>query len=226
MLTKTEQKFTWIYMVIVVFELVCGYFDSLSTLHYFTKPLIILSLLVCFLKQSQRLNTYIKTLTILALVFSVFGDTALLFEDIHPTYFIIGLGSFLLAHIMYVLVFLKQRDKNKKPLLFIVLMLLYAAFLFYMLKDGLGNLLIPVVIYMIVILSMSTAAYLRKKDDNLKSYNWVFIGAVLFMVSDSVLAIDKFYQSFVLSSIAIMITYALAQYCIIIGILKLNYKLR
>ncbi len=226
MLTKTEQQFTWIFIIIVIVELICGQVNNFSTIHYFTKPLIVISLLLFFFNQSKQLNSFIKTFTILALVFSLIGDVALLFDGINPIYFIVGLASFLLAHVMYVLVFLKQRDKKKKPLGFISLMLIYAAFLFYILKDGLGDLLIPVIVYMIVILSMSTSAFLREKQNNIASYNWVFVGAILFMVSDSILALDKFYQSFQLSSLLIMSTYALAQYCIVIGILKLRTNLR
>ena len=222
MLSKAQQKFTGIYAIIVIIELICGNFTDLAMIHYFTKPLIVLSLLIFFFARNQHLDNTIKKLMILALVFSLIGDIALLFDVINPIYFIIGLASFLIAHVMYVSVFLKQRDKKKKPFGFILLMLGYAAFLFYMLKDGLGELLVPVVIYMTVILSMSTSAFLRQKHNNITSYNWVFIGAILFMLSDSILAIDKFYQPLTLSSIWIMLTYALAQYCIVIGILKLN----
>ncbi|WP_033956306.1 lysoplasmalogenase [Psychroserpens jangbogonensis] len=226
MLSKVEQKFSGIYAIIVIIELICGNFADLETIHYFTKPLIVLSLLIFFFTQNQLINKTIKTLMVLALVFSLIGDVALLFDAINPNYFIIGLASFLLAHVMYVLVFLKQRNKNKNPLGFIILMLGYAALLFYVLNDGLGDLLIPVVVYMIVILSMSTSAYLRQKLNNTISYNWVFIGAILFMLSDSILALDKFYQPLPLSSISIMLTYALAQYCIVIGILKHNKQMR
>lgn len=226
MLSKTTQKFTGIYLILVIIELVCGYVSELAHLHYFSKPLIVISLLIFFFSQSRILDKPIKILMLLALLFSLIGDVALLFDTINPLYFIVGLASFLIAHIMYVLVFLKQRDLKKSPLVFIGLMLIYAAFLFYMVNDGLGDLLIPVIVYMIVILSMSTSAFIRQKHLNLKSYNWVFVGALLFMLSDSILALNKFYQPNELSSIFIMLTYALAQYCIVIGILKHNEKLR
>jgi len=226
MLSKAEQKFTGIFAIIVIIELICGNFADLATMHYFTKPLIVLSLLIFFFTQSQYIDKTIKILMILGLVFSLIGDVALLFDALNPNYFIIGLASFLLAHVMYVLVFLKQRDKQKSPIGFIVIMLIYAAILYYILKNGLGDLLLPVIIYMIVILSMSTSAFLRHKHHNTISYNCVFIGAVLFMISDSILAVDKFYQPLTLSSISIMLTYALAQYCIVIGILKHRKQLR
>lgn len=226
MLTKTQKRFSIIYAIVLIVELICGSTNDLAKLHYFTKPIIVLSLLVFFITQSKSSNKTTKILMILALILSLIGDVALLFDSINPIYFIIGLASFLLAHVMYTLLFLKQRDENKTPIRFIILMLLYACGLFYLLRNGLGELLIPVIIYMIVILSMSTSAFLRIKENNLNSYNWVFIGAILFMISDSILAIDKFYQSFTFSSIGIMLTYAIAQYCIVIGILKWNLNSR
>jgi len=226
MLSKSEQKFTVIFILIVIIELLCGHFSNLETLHYVSKPLVVLSLLIFFFLRSSGLNRIIKNLINLALVFSLIGDIALLFENQNPIYFIIGLASFLLAHVMYVLAFLKHRDPKKNPVGFILFMLVYATFLFYILKDGLGDLLIPVVVYMFVILSMATTAFLRTKHINVLSYNWVFIGSVLFMISDSILAVNKFYQAFSFSSIAIMLTYAFAQYCIVIGILKLSSDVR
>lgn len=220
MFTKTEQKFTFIFALIVLLELICGHFEPLQEWHNFTKPLIVLSLIIFFLSESRFLNTQIRILITLALVLSLLGDIALLFDQIDPIFFIVGLASFLLAHVMYIIVFLKQRDKGKQAWRFILLMLLYAIILFYRLQAGLGDLLIPVLVYMVVILIMSTTAFLRKKADHNLNFKWVFTGAILFMASDSILAIDKFYYAFDLSSIVIMLTYALAQYCIVIGILK------
>lgn len=226
MLSKAEQTFTFIFAIIVLIELICGNLEVLASLHYFSKPLIVVSLLIFFSTQSKRLNKTIRILMILALMFSLIGDIALLFDTINPNYFMIGLASFLLAHVMYILVFLKQRNKEQSALGFIIVMLMYATLLFYVLKDGLAELLIPVIIYMIVILSMTTSAFLRKKRHDMTSYYWVLIGALLFMISDSILALDKFYQPLTLSSISIMLSYALAQYCIVVGILKLNRKPR
>ena len=74
---------------------------------------------------------------------------------------------------------------------------------------------------MLVILSMATAAFLRQGRVSKLSYRLVFFGAIMFMVSDSILALNKFYQPLPYSNIWIMFTYAIAQYVIIIGIFKL-----
>ena len=125
---------------------------------------------------------------------------------------------------MYILVFLEHRKKENWPFAFVTLLLIYGASLFFFLKDGLGVMLIPVSVYMLVILTMATTAYLRKNKANMHSYKFVFLGALFFMASDSILALNKFYQPILWSNISIMLTYAIAQYLIIIGILKLKDK--
>ena len=221
-LTNIEKQFSILFFIIVLFELITGSTQSLTYAHYIAKPAIIASLMFLFIKESGSLENQLKKLTLSALAFSLIGDVLLMLVDRSPHFFTVGLIAFLIAHIMYILVFLRHRNKTLKPIGIIVLLLIYASGLFYFLKSGLGEMLIPVVIYMAVILTMATCAYLRKDVVNKHSYNLVFIGAICFMISDSILALNKFYEAIALANILIMTTYALAQYLIVLGILKLS----
>ncbi|MAB50027.1 MAG: lysoplasmalogenase [Flavobacteriaceae bacterium] len=221
-LTNTEKQFSILFFVIVLFEIITGSTENLQIAHYIAKPAIVISLMFLFIKTSEGISKSIKRITLLALGFSVLGDILLMFVDQSPHFFTVGLVAFLLAHIMYIVVFLRHRNKQKSILSFVILLLVYASGLFYLLKDGLGEMLVPVIIYMIVILSMATSAFMRKGIVNSSSYNLVFIGAIFFMISDSILALNKFYQPIPFSNISIMLTYALAQYLIVLGILKLK----
>ncbi|MEO1033903.1 MAG: lysoplasmalogenase [Bacteroidota bacterium] len=147
-----------------------------------------------------------------------------MFVDQSPHFFTAGLVAFLIAHVMYSLVFLKHRNLANSMSVFLICLSVYASGLFYILKDGLGDMLVPVVIYMLIILSMATSAYLRKHKVNQLSYSLVFAGALCFMISDSILALNKFYQALPLSHISIMVTYALAPYLIVLGILKIKKR--
>ena len=220
MLNKTERTFTIIFALIVAIELLTGNVESLSQYHYVAKPAIVLSLIVFIIFGNSLPSSKTKSLIILALVFSVIGDSLLLFVDRSLHYFTTGLVAFLLAHIVYIIVFLKHRNPNRKFLGFGFGLLIYALGLFYLLKDGLGSMLLPVLLYMLVILSMVISTYLRKGVVLKTSYILVFIGALFFMLSDSILATNKFYQPLPYSGITIMITYAIAQYLIVLGILK------
>ncbi len=222
MLTKTEKQFAFIFTLIVLLELICNQFENLTQWHYVTKPLIVLSLILYFLRQNRTLQKSLRNFTILALMCSLAGDVLLMFTEQSPRFFILGLIAFLLAHVLYILVFLKHRKTPQKVLLFIAILLIYACGLFYLLKDGLGDMLIPVIAYMFVILTMATTAFLRKDKVSNQSYKFVLWGAILFMVSDSLLSLNMFYKPFLLANIGIMVTYALAQFFIVLGILKLK----
>ena len=224
MLTKTEKSFTLIFTLIVFLELITNQFESLSQWHYLFKPMIVVSLIVYFLIQSKAFDKTLKYGILLALIFSVAGDVFLMFDDQNPNYFIFGLIAFLLAHVMYIFVYLKHRNINRKPLPFITFLIIYASGLFYLIKEGLGAMLVPVIIYMFVILTMATTAFLRKGSVVTDNYNWVFLGAILFLISDSLLSINMFYKPIAFANILIMVTYAFAQYFIVIGILKPSDK--
>lgn len=220
MFSTTEKTFSILFFLIVALELICGNVESLATYRYITKPSILIALILFFWTQSTALQKPIRILTVFALLFSLLGDVLLMFDDLSANYFMMGLIAFLMAHLFYILLFLKYRDKNRKPIWFGLLLIVYGIGMFYGLKDGLGEMLVPVIIYMMVILVMVFTAFWRTKTVGKWSYVLVFFGALFFMISDSLLAINKFHTALPLSNVSIMLTYALAQYFIVFGILK------
>ncbi|MFH7002740.1 lysoplasmalogenase [Flavobacterium bizetiae] len=170
-----------------------------------------------------------KNILLSALLFSWIGDVILLFADIAEIYFILGLLSFLIAHLSYCVLFNKQiiGEIQINKILFAVGSLLIAFYLTAMilvLIPRLGELKIPVIIYAAVISTMLLFAFngylIWKKPGAL----YIFLGAVAFVASDSILAFDKFYAPIQKSSFFIMLTYLVAQYLIVVGIIKLNTK--
>jgi len=88
----------------------------------------------------------------------------------------------------------------------------------------LGDLKIPVGIYAMTISLMlieTIKGYFNWKNDSKK---YILIGAIFFVLSDSLLAFNKFYEAINNATFLIMITYIAAQYFIVKGILKLNKK--
>lgn len=170
-----------------------------------------------------------RNILLSALLFSWIGDVILLFADIAEIYFILGLLSFLIAHLSYCVLFNKQiiGEIQINKILFAVGSLLIAFYLTAMilvLIPRLGELKIPVIIYAAVISTMLLFAFngylIWKKPGAL----YIFLGAVAFVASDSILAFDKFYAPIQKSSFFIMLTYLVAQYLIVVGIIKLNTK--
>lgn len=220
MLATTEKKFTLVFLGLLVIELICGSVTSLSNWHYISKPSLLIALILYFLFQSKGMNSKMRVLILVALIFSLGGDIFLMFVNISSNYFMLGLISFFLAHVFYCLVFFKYRNPKTNPTALIIVLTIYAFGLFYLLKDNLGELLIPVILYIMVILTMVITAFLRQKKVPQQSFILVFIGAILFVISDSILALNKFYLPLPFSSLGIMLTYGLAQLFIVLGLLK------
>ena len=67
---------------------------------------------------------------------------------------------------------------------------------------------------------MAITAFWRKGNVNKESFYLVFIGALFFIFSDSLIALDKFLISIPLARTGIILTYAFAQLLIVFGIIK------
>ena len=215
---NTYVAFSLLYLLI----LFLGY----DTLDLFLKPAIIpiLGFGVYLYRKFPTKNTLL-----LALLFTWIGDVILLFADIAEIYFILGLICFLIAHIIYCVVFNNQikTKARKNSILFGIGSFIIALYLIGMLSvllPFLGDLKIPVTVYASVISIMVLFAFngffVWKNPGN----KYIFIGAIAFVISDSILAMNKFYAPIERSSFLIMLTYLVAQYLIVIGILKLNPK--
>lgn len=208
----------WCFAITLVLELIfLSNPDSIS-FRIVTKPLLVNLLLFYFLLHKTESKT--RFLISIALGFSLLGDILLLFTGRSENYFISGLVAFLLAHIFYIIQFSRERNKNRSILKPLVPLLIFGGLFFYFLKDNLGSMLLPVSVYMTIILMMAFFAFLRKGNVPKKSFELVFTGAILFLISDATLAIDKFHSPVRFSGILIMVTYGLAQLCIVLGVLK------
>jgi uncharacterized membrane protein YhhN len=157
--------------------------------------------------------------SILALIFSWGGDVLLLGSELEIR-FMSGLGSFLIAHIFYILAF-REIPKTDNPIKLgpiVGLLMLYGLVLLAVLWNNLGDMKIPVIAYALVICTMGSFAARRKQSVHPKSYLLTFSGALVFMASDSVIAISRFAYDFPHAHSLIMITYCLAQYYILAGL--------
>jgi uncharacterized membrane protein YhhN len=186
---------------------------------YFIKPLLIAALAGYFISQTNKIINSLKKWILLALLFSWAGDVLLMFEPKDKIFFLLGLSSFLIAHIFYIVFFHKVRVREEikgNPWLLVVVVVYYAA-LITLLSPYLADMKIPVLVYGIVISFMFMLAMHMLFIKNKWAGKWMMMGALLFVISDSVLAINKFYQPFEMAGIIIMLTYGLAQLFIVHG---------
>jgi uncharacterized membrane protein YhhN len=126
--------------------------------------------------------------------------------------------SFLIAHVCYILEFKKQSGNPDRKAIFVLIgLFLYGILLLPLLWNGLGNMKIPVVIYALAILSM--VFFAERRITSGKSYFLILGGAIAFVLSDSLIAINRFAISILYADLWIMLTYGLAQLMIIRGII-------
>jgi uncharacterized membrane protein YhhN len=144
------------------------------------------------------------------------------FQQNDQLFFLLGLSAFLIAHIFYVVFFHSVRVKEgvKGNLWLLVIVVIYYAVLITFLSPYLADMKLPVRIYGIVISFMFMLAMHMLFIKNKIAGQWMMTGALLFVISDSVLAVNKFYQSFELAGVVIMLTYGLAQLFIVEGAIK------
>ena len=192
---------------------------------FILKCAIIPSLLIFFLinrgKEIHKEDKYI----ISALIFSWSGDVLLQIKNGGDLMFLLGLVAFLITHIFYSIVFFGVPGvfiflKTKKMILLMII--LFGSLTLYTILPGLGSMQIPVTLYGIIITGMVIAALSRFGKVNDSSYLLVFLGAFLFLISDSIIAFSKFKQAFPFSGIMIMGTYITAQFLIVYGLMKQN----
>lgn len=199
---------------------------GIENVAWFLKPL-----LLPFLIYAVYKNEYFSTrrTLLVALIFSWFGDMVLMFSGLSELYFIVGLLLFLISHIFYIELFYKQR-RHKNPLKNLIFWACCGVVVYYLktmlelLWPDLGELKIPVAVYAVTISLMLVLAFKVYFSSKSQARYLVLLGAVSFVVSDSLLAINKFHSPLPYASLLVMATYLLAQFCLALGILGMNQK--
>jgi uncharacterized membrane protein YhhN len=180
-----------------------------SPLFIALKPLCTISILAYLLIfRNTASNSYSKRIGI-GLFFCLIGDTFLLFES----YFIWGLASFLVAHLIFLYAFVKRQGWLWEPKVAVVLALI-ALGIFTLVSDNLDSLFYPVLIYLIVIVLMSWQGWALALNPKMEYRSFFGWAVSLFLFSDALIAIDKFYFSFSFSGILILSTYWIAIFLI------------
>jgi len=205
-------------------ELIFIFYNNPSLI-YISKPLLMPCLMIYFYQSVTKKDCLITKILLISLFFSFLGDVFLMLPI---DAFIFGLASFLVAHILYITAFWKENngfpETNLKTVLTRLMILLFpASILFAEMQKNLGNLILPVVIYILVIETMGLTAWLRREYQSLNAYFLTFLGAILFIISDSTIAINKFIQPFAFARIITMLTYIAGQFLIIEGMVRSQF---
>lgn len=218
-----KSKILLLFFIVSLVELLAIGFE-IEKLQWVVKPLLMVLLGVYYYSVVGK--SAMAKMVIGAILFSLVGDVCLLFQSNNELFFIFGLGAFLITHVCYVLTYRQHVKKvagvglhGIQKFRFSLPIILAGTGLITILYTHLGALKFPVIVYAIVLMVMVLQALFRFGYTTLKSFWFVFAGALLFMLSDSLIAINKFLAPFAWAGLAIMVTYILAQYLIIQGLM-------
>lgn len=184
-------------------------------LEYVCKPATLLLLLVAatLIDPTAGLEAR-RAWFVAALALSLAGDVLLMLPSDR---FVAGLAAFLAAHVCYVAGFLSDGPAAAALLVaavvVAVLIVPFARLVLRGVRTTDAALVPPVAGYIMVISAMVAVA--------LATRNWVAgLGAVLFAVSDSMIAWSRFVRPFAWSAVAIMVTYHLGQAALVLSLVR------
>jgi uncharacterized membrane protein YhhN len=194
-----------------------GEYKSTRTQVYLFKPLTTsLIILIAILSSipASAPPAY-KWLITGGLILCLSGDIFLMLPS---RFFLAGLGSFLAGHWFYTAAF--SLDVGITFAWWLLILLIYGGFMYRLLQPHLGKMRRPVIVYIIFILLMAWAALGRWSALNTTGALLSAAGAILFVISDSVLALDRFRQKFKAARIIVLSTYWAAQWLIAYSVIS------
>lgn len=218
----------YIFLVIFVFVAIVdiyGEFKENKKLIYGTKPLLMPLLILFYLFGVIETSSIIRVdwLIIIALIGGTGGDIFLMLQD-KDKWFLLGMGSFLINQIFYIIsFFLSITDYssfNSWSIVLIIPALLILIFTVPRFLNKTEDMKIPVLVYMAAILLMHISALLRIADPRLQGLPFVliFVGSLSFIFSDASIAVDKWAGEFKNARVIIRTTYIIAQFFIVLGV--------
>lgn len=186
-------------------------YQSWRLTHYLFKPLTILFIILIALEPNHPTSSFYRYMILAGLLFSLAGDIFLMLP--RDRFFIHGLISFLVAHLFYIVAFMFESGRALS-LRGVIPFLIYGGLMMRVLWPHVGKMRVPVVFYMTAILMMGWTAMSRWMLTEQPGSLLAMLGALFFIASDSLLALDKFKGRFRSAQLLIFTTYVIAQWLI------------
>jgi uncharacterized membrane protein YhhN len=175
-------------------------------------PLLMLAVVIVARPAAGASARVSVPLLVLAIALSWAGDVALSFAG--TVAFVIGLGCFLIAHVVYIALFVRMPRAGRRPPAWTLVYLVWFAAFLMLLGPHAGVLFVPVALYGLVLGAMAATSAWHGA--------LVATGGALFVLSDSVLGLGRFLPGydFALHDLLVMSSYLAAQGLIAAGVLR------
>ena len=226
-LSGTNRHWLWLFLFFSGFNLLAETLDwRMGVL--FSKPTLMVWLLLYFWFESKKSSHQrARNLSLVAIISAWAGDVLLLFTEQGSggeLFFLFGLSAFLITHLSYSLVFrrLSDLEKTSRPILLIILLAAFWLTFNTILRPYMPTeLQIPVAVYSFVIMLMVYMAYQLNTTRKNSFTHLIWIGALLFLLSDTFIGLNKFGQEFIQIPFVrplIMINYLTGQFLMIVNL--------
>ncbi len=196
---------------------------GLAEWHYIAKPAAMIFAMAAVAVRTYpsraegNFRSHSSGWLLLALLGSLAGDLFLMVAG----FFIPGLVSFLLAHLCYIVLFRRDAPWFAHRGALLATLTLAGGMYAFLWQGGLPPALrAPVAAYVLVIALMAAQAWARWQVLRDRPTLWVALGACCFMLSDSLLAINRFVQPLPWSQVWVLSSYYAAQVLIVVGVLR------
>ena len=187
-----------------------GAVDDWDWLHWTCKPLATVLVIAMAWHTPWPLSARYRRRVLMGLGFALLGDVSLMLPG---DFFVPGLAAFLLAHVAFFAAWLDDSRFAVRPLAWLACLLAAVCLLGLLWPFVAPALRVPVMIYALVLATMAGQAVGRAwqhaamADALAHPARRAALGALLFMVSDSLLAWDRFRHALPLSALWVLGTY-------------------
>lgn len=190
---------------------------------FFTKPLLMpLLALWLALETKGHPPRFLKKMVFAGLAFATLGDILMMFSE-QQVFFMLGLGAFLFTHLSYIGGFSSIRNLDKGAVrihpLWLAPFVVFLVGLLWWLWPGIPEAMkLPVTVYACVITAMALSVANLAGHLPTAIHRAMLAGAILFMLSDTLIAVHRFGNALPSPGVAIMLTYLAGQYLIVRGV--------
>jgi len=181
---------------------------------YLCKPLTMVMIITIAMRGAKTGRSFYAYAVAGGLLFSMAGDIFLMLPS---DCFIQGLVSFLIGHLFYISAFTYGRRFKVSPWV-LAAFACYGVVIFLVLLPNLGDVTVPVAVYIVAILIMGWQAWERRAVLGTSGAMLALTGAILFIMSDSILALNRFGTPFHIGRLLNLATYFTAQWCMAVSI--------
>jgi len=188
---------------------------NLIWLHYIAKPLTTLLILASVWRAGNAPNARYRHAVMIGIAFSACGDVFIMLpETLLPSGFLFGLGSFLVAHLFFLRALTSDAKWFSRRLVLPAFAAVGAVNLAILWPGLTADLRVPVLVYVTCLIAMTSQAVSRFLTVRTIASGFAAFGGIIFLLSDTLIAYNRFHARIIFASACILVTYYAALWLI------------